>query len=309
MTTAEDFERAYQDKLWIDAAKTICARNRLSFQTLRRAGDSEHVVFLVDSNFVIKIYKPLSTGFEREKAALRFVEHKIALPAPEILGEGVVEQFDYLLTTQNRGVLMTREMWLGLEKTEQIEIITQLARGLRELHSHDPRAIEFDWRSFLGRQTETVVEKQRSSGASAVWLEKIPVYLREHLPLLRETARPVFMHGDVHFGNLRLIKNAGKWRISGLFDFADSLKGPPEYEFVAVGVLMMQGQSEVQREFFRAYGYRDQQIDVVLRRRLMLLTILYECSSLRRYALRLRPEAVGYTLDELERNIWSFANK
>ena len=110
----------------------------------------------------------------------------------------------------------------------------------------------------------------------------------------------------MHFGNLRLIEEKGSWRISGLFDFADSLRGFYEYDFVAVGVLMIQGQGELQREFFRAYGYRESEMDENLRRRLMLLTILYECADLRKYALRLKPEAVDFTLDELERSIWNF---
>jgi hypothetical protein len=33
---------------------------------------------------------------------------------------------------------------------------------------------------------------------------------------------------------------------------------------------------------------------------------LYECSNLRKYALRLKPEAIDLTLDELERAIWNF---
>jgi hypothetical protein len=41
----------------------------------------------------------------------------------------------------------------------------------------------------------------------------------------------------------------------------------------------------------------------------MLLTILYECSDLRKYALRLRPEAVNFTLEELERAIWNFIKR
>ena len=94
--------------------------------------------------------------------------------------------------------------------------------------------------------------------------------------------------------------------ISGLFDFADSLKGFYEYEFVAIGVLMIQGQGDLQREFFRAYGYADLDIDVELRRRLMLLTILYEHSSLRRYAERLGPGTEKLGLEELERAIWNF---
>jgi hypothetical protein len=38
----------------------------------------------------------------------------------------------------------------------------------------------------------------------------------------------------------------------------------------------------------------------------MLLTMFYECSDLRRYAVRLRPEAAEYSLFELERAIWNF---
>jgi len=56
-----------------------------------------------------------------------------------------------------------------------------------------------------------------------------------------------------------------------------------------------------------AYGYTATQLDLNLRARLMLLTILYECSDLRKYATRLSPEAINLTLDELERAIWTFA--
>lgn len=79
-----------------------------------------------------------------------------------------------------------------------------------------------------------------------------------------------------------------------------------EYDFLAVGILMIQGQGELQKEFFRAYGCRENEIDETLRHRLMLFTILYETADLRRYALQLEPEAVDYTLDDLERAIWAF---
>jgi hypothetical protein len=91
-----------------------------------------------------------------------------------------------------------------------------------------------------------------------------------------------------------------------LFDFADSLCGFHEYDFVAISVLMIQGQGELQREFIRAYGYKETELDENFRARLILLTVLYECSSLRKYALRLEPEAVDDTLDELEKAIWNF---
>jgi hypothetical protein len=72
---------------------------------------------------------------------------------------------------------------------------------------------------------------------------------------------------------------------------------------------MIQGQSKLQREFFKAYGYAESELDESLRKRLMLLTILYECSDLRRYAMRLTPEAIDFSFEKLEKAIWSFADK
>jgi len=116
----------------------------------------------------------------------------------------------------------------------------------------------------------------------------------------------VFLHGDIHAGNLLLRQEGGRWQVGGLIDFGDSLCGFNEYEFVAPGVLMLQGDGELQKELLLAYGYTAAELDIELRARLMLLTVLYECSDLRKYALRLAPAAIHLTLDELEQAIWTF---
>lgn len=302
----KDFQAFFKHDIWHSVAEEICKRCKLSFRSIKRSEHGENIVFLIDETSVVKIYTPFRSGFRREKAALEFVAGKTSLPTPEILSEGEIEGFDYLVTTQNAGVLMTREIWLNLEKRDRIDVVSRLAAGLAELHSNDAAAINFDWQSFIGHQTATFFERQKTGGASAKWLERLPFYVEENLKLLPESGADVFLHGDVHFGNLRLTRTNGRWKISALFDFADSLKGFHEYEFVAAGVLMMQGQAEIQREFFLSYGYKESELDEFLRRRLMLLTILYECSNLQKYALRLKPEAVDFTLDELERAIWNF---
>lgn len=306
--TAKDFELYFRDEIWRGAAETICRRHALTFREVKRSEHGENIIFLIDDAFIVKIYTPFRDGFRREKTALAFTFGKTSLPLPEILFEGEIEGFDYLVTTQLGGASVPRDGSRKLKTKERIEIVSNLAAGLKELHSLDAAEIDFDWQRFIERQTKTVLERQKANGANPEWLEKIPVYLEENLKLLPKDLPPVFLHGDVHFGNLRFTETNGKSKISGLFDFADSLKGFHEYEFVAIGVLMIQGQGEIQREFFRAYGYKENEIDEALRRRLMLLTILYECSDLRKYALRLKPEAVDLSLEELERAIWNFAD-
>jgi hygromycin-B 7''-O-kinase len=306
ISSIEEFDHHFRDDFWREFARAICERHNILCSELRRSDHGENIVFLDGDRYAVKIYTPFRRGFAREKAAFEFSQGKTSLKLPEIIAAGNIEGFDYLLMTQLEGSLMTKEKWLGLKTSEQISVVSQLASGLKELHSHDAAGIDFDWNEFLVSQIDTCIERQKAAGANPQWLESLPGYLEENLKLLPENFRQVFLHGDVHFGNLRLKKEKGKWVISGLFDLADSLSGFHEYEFVAPGVLMIQGQGELQREFFRAYGYKDNELDLSLRRRLMLLTILYECSDLRKYALRLKSEAVNFTLEELEKAVWSF---
>lgn len=305
MSDAQEFRLHFKDDFWNSVAETICRRHKISYNLLLRAEEGESVVFLIEDEFALKIYIPFKDGIVREQKALEIA--KTSLNLPKIVASGEFEGFRYLITTQIKGEAMTRKLWLQLDWREQIPILSQLAAGLKELHASNAAEIDFDWDEFIRRQASISVERQKASGVNSKCLEDLPAFIEENLKLLPPNSEKVFMHGDVHFGNLRFQKNNGNWQISGLFDFADSRRGFREYEFVAVGVLMIQGQGELQREFFGSFGYADSEIDETLRKRLMLLTIFYEWSDLRRYALRLRPEAVDYSLDELERAIWSFA--
>ncbi len=302
--TAKDFSKYFKADFWTRAAETICCRHKISFQNLLRDEYGESIVFLIDEKLVLKIYIPTKNGCEREQIALEAA--KTSLKIPEIYAFGEFENFKYLITTQLKGELMTREKWLKLDKREQIKILSQLAKGLKELHTSNTTNIDFDWHKFIERQANICIERQMACGVNPKVLKSLPLFLEENLKLLPQNFAEVLLHGDVHFGNLRVLKQNGHWQISGLFDFADSLKGFREYDFLAVGLLMIQGKGDLQREFFRAFDYTDAEIDETLRKRLMLLTIFYEWSDLRRYALRLRPEAVDYSLAELERAIWSF---
>lgn len=304
LPAAQEFSANFKSEIWRVAAEKICARHKIPFAELKRAEQGESVIFLVDDKFVIKIFHPGKRGLEREKIALETV--KTTFKIPEIVADGEIENYEYFITTQIQGELVTRDAWLKFDEREQIEILSQLAEGLRKLHRSDAAKIDFDWHAFVKKQAETCFERQKKCGVNEKILSQIPVYLEENLKLLPADFRESFLHGDVHFGNLRLQKTNGNWRISGLFDFADSLKGFHEYDFLAVGVLMIQGQGNLQREFFRFFDYADADIDENLRKRLMLLTMFYEWSDLRRYAIRLRPEAVDYSLVELERAIWDF---
>jgi hygromycin-B 7''-O-kinase len=306
---AADYESHFNHEVWRQAAATICARHNLSHTSLQRSRQGENIIFFVDRRFVIKIFAPFRQSYLREKAALEFANGKLSVRTPAILHAGEIEGWSYIVMTRLDGFL-AKEVWPEIIERERIEIVSCLGAALKNLHEHAPPlsdpALNRDWLGFIERQAETCVERQRACGANPEWLESLPAYITARLPLLPEESKTVMLHGDVHLGNLLLTQENGRWEISGTFDFGDSFCGFHEYEFVAPGVLVAQGNRQMQREFLFSYGYKESELDLNLRARLMLLTVLYECGDLRKYATRLKPEAVNFTLNELEAEIWTF---
>lgn len=303
----KDFDAHFKNQIWFEAAKEICRRHQISFSRLERAGGSEHIVFFIDDSLILKIYRPFRRCFEREIKALEFVIGKTDLKTPEIVQVGEFEHFQYAFITQISGTAMTRNDWLKIPEKQQIEFITKLAAGLKQIHQLNPESFDCNWAEFVEDRSSTFVQRQIEHGVNSKIIEVLPEFIEENLKNIPTTSPTVFMHSDVHFGNLHVSNADGNLEIAGLFDFADSRRGFHEYDFLAVGVLIIQGQREIQREFLKAYGYAENELDEAMRKRLMMLTMLYETSDLRRYAMRLKPEAVDFSLDELEKGIWSFA--
>jgi hygromycin-B 7''-O-kinase len=312
ITDATGYEHCFNDSVWEQAAATICARHKISYASLRRSPQGENIIFFVDETLVIKLFAPFRENYARELAALEFAHGRLSINTPEVLNSGEIEGWSYLVMTQLAGQA-SREVWASIGERDRFEIVSRLGVAMRELHAPaaplSQTALDRDWRGFIERQKRTSVERQRACGANPEWLESLPDYIATHLELLPVNHRQVLLHGDIHAGNLLLAEAGGRWQISGLIDFGDSLCGFHEYEFIAPGVLMVQGKRELQRALLLAYGYEEARLDLHLRARLMLLTVLYECSDLRKYALRLAPEAIHLSLEKLEAAIWTFATE
>ena len=304
------YHQYFNDEIWEQAAAVICRRHSLPDKgSLRRSPQGENIIFFAGDAFVIKIFAPFRENYLRETAALRFTHGKLDIETPELISTGELEGWSYLVMTQLPG-RASRDVWENIALRDRLEIVKRTGGAMRQLHQHkaplSETALNRDWHGFLKRQALRAVERQRACGANPLWLESLPAYLDARLDLLPASSEQVFLHGDIHAGNLLLDESDGRWRVSGLIDFGDSLCGFHEYEFVAPGVLMVQGNRELQRAMLLAYGYTEAQLDLNLRARLMLLTVLYECSDLRKYALRLAPEALHLTLEQLEAAIWTF---
>jgi aminoglycoside phosphotransferase len=302
----KDFDAHFDSGIWLDIAKEICQRHKVSFNRLERADSSDHIVFYIDDSLILKIYRPFRNCFERETKAVKFIGGKTDFKTPEIVQIGEIENLNYVFLTQIPGAAMTRSDWLKVPEKQQIAFISKLACGLKQIHNLNADFFECNWAEFVKDRAETFVERQIAHGVNPEIIKALPSFIEENLKLVPVNSQTVFMHSDVHFGNLRVSNSNRNLEIAGLFDFADSRRGFYEYDFLAIGLLIIQGQAKLQREFFKAYGYSENDLDETMRKRLMMLTMLYETSDLKRYAKRLKLEAVDFSLEELEKSIWNF---
>jgi hygromycin-B 7''-O-kinase len=309
---AAEYESCFRDDIWKRAAAEICRQHRINYSVLRRSPRGENIVFLVDKGFVIKIFAPFRDMYSREALALRLAHGKLRIKTPEVLHNGEIDGWSYLVTAQLAGRALNQP-WASVGLRDRFEILSGLGAAMKQLHSWEVTLSEtasdndHGWRVFLERQIRFSVERQRVRGASPQWVESLPTYLATNLRMLPADHKHVLLHGDLHPGNF-LLEGKGRHRqIAGLIDFADSLSGFHEYDFIKPVMHMAFGNRDLQRTLLLAYGYKEKELDLHLRRRLMLLTILHEGSNLRKAALRLQPNASSLSLEELEAEIWSFA--
>jgi hygromycin-B 7''-O-kinase len=307
--TAADYSAVHpHTEGWLPAVRVIAQRHGLE-GTPTRFGDGSMVVFAVGEQHVIKLYPPFCADKHlRERAALARIQGRVGFATPEIVADGEVEGWPYLVMTRVTGVPIDK-VWGQLPEAERERLASEAGEAVARLHALPVEGLsplEVDWGEFLQRQTARCVERQRSQGVAEPWLEQIPAYLeatRVHFPSSFPTA---LLHTELGPGHLFLTERRGRWELEGLIDFADALVGHPEYDFAAVGLFITRGDARWLRAFLLAYGYLPGELTPALRERLMTYTLLHRYSNLRWYLEQVPPRSSTGTLARLAEDWWSF---
>jgi hygromycin-B 7''-O-kinase len=109
----------------------------------------------------------------------------------------------------------------------------------------------------------------------------------------------MLLHTEVMREHLLVTEGSdGAWDLSGLIDFEPAMRGEREYEFVAVGVFVAEGDARFLARRLTAYGCHHDQLGPDLRRRLLAWGILHRYSNLRWWMQRMT-EPTQPTLDAL----------
>ncbi len=85
---------------------------------------------------------------------------------------------------------------------------------------------------------------------------------------------------------LLLNKIDGKWKLTGVIDFADCFIGDPFYDLLGPILFMFNIEKGLVKDFLRSYGYEDHQLNESLQKKLMIYTILHRFSNINYYISR-----------------------
>ena len=246
VVSEEDYRRHYEDdEFFISGVSDICLAHGLSTETLKRERFGSNVVFGVDGA-IIKVFNNLwAEDFVAERGALRCLS---ALPVPQILAEGSIGNWPYLILSVLDGI-PSGDVWDRLQHQAKVDVLGQLGALVRRLHAQAPTPeIRNNWAVFIGERVEGA---QAHHGMDEPWKSWLQSRLSQVIP---HTETPVLLHADITSEHVLLVERDGSWSINGLIDFGDAKVGHAYYDFVAPIAELTFGEPNLTRVFLESYG-------------------------------------------------------
>jgi hygromycin-B 7''-O-kinase len=271
--------------LWQPVVRRICQITGFArADNIKAAYPGSSAVFIVDDEVVVKIFAPfLTKDYYHEVETYHLIENRLDPYIPELLAFGVYpDNIDwyYLIMSFLPGQPI-REVRGKLPEEEKRAIAEDLGWYLRILHetpldkANVIQATAADWFAFLKERKKRCLEELRDK------TELPRPVLREIFYLLAsdvfspgDNFRPSLLNGDFTEDHLLLEKRLGEWRISGLIDWADSLVGATEYEWVALWFGLAGQDVSMFRDILKAYN-PELSLDSRFRKKMMAYTFIH----------------------------------
>ncbi len=300
---------------WTPAVQEICRRTGISARHIEAGYPGTNAVFVLDQTYVVKIYAPFChADFELERALYPIVSEHTRIPSPRLLAQGVLVdaiRWPYIVMDYKPGQPI-REVRPRLGADDLLDLASTLGAMVRQLHqiplrrlarvrhARDEWAV---WRQL--RMKRCIDELRREDGLPAQLLDEIDAFLRSQT--WEQDARMVLVNGDLTEDHILMEKHAGRWRISGLLDFADALIAPREYEWIALWFGALESHAGELQAFMRGYD-PNLSLDDAFFHRALAFTFLHQfgagiiATTLERLG---RPRV--RSLPELSEILWGFS--
>lgn len=309
----DEYERSLSDaEFWAPYARASLRLAGLDDGgEVRTHFPTTHVAALVGDRYLVKLHYEDWFGedcFQTEREAYRMLADR-HLPVPELLAEGALYdegwRWPFLAMTAMGGRSL-RDVGTAATPHDRERVARWAGEAVRALHGvpiHDGERI-----SREGYIDLIQIRTQRAHRDHELWGSlpaRLVAQVRDYVWSARdlidpEREGPVFLHGDLHAGNLFVDGEPGALEPRGLVDFNDAYEGDPHYDLVAVHAKALGADKRLLREFLDAYGWGE--LGRRWPRRMMALTLAHDYDMVESYASRI-PEEVE-TLDELAALVW-----
>lgn len=244
-----------------------------------------NLVVAAGPGHVLKLTPPIfRREVKAEAAALALLADVPGLPVPELVATGEWSGWHFVAMTRLAGESLAA--CRGRQSPAELASLAgEIGMALRCLHAQPPPAtgpLASDWAAYLERESLACVERQRRHGVDPGLVADMPRFLRA--AALAPPAATVLLHADLTAENVLVSDAGGRWRVSGLIDFGDAMRGDALFDLVTPALMIACGDARLLAALFDGYGLPRAERSPALRRRLAALALLHRFNDLRRYA-------------------------
>lgn len=268
---------------WVSAIEFLIHKHQL-VGPVKRGALGSHIVYRVGDSW-IKMMAPLfAKDMTFETSGLKTIEGRLSVRSPQILAEGVLEGWPYVVLDDIDGEPL-RSVWSKLHQAQKENLAGQVAKIIKEIRqceADDVIKSRFLWDDFIQQQYEQCEDQQRKKGLSNMWLKDVGRFLRRFDISEFRTHQLVFLHADLTYDHF-LMTQAPEPNIIGIIDMADCQVGHFEYELVAPCVFLFKGNQSLLRHFLIQSGYKPKHLDQRFSEKLLAWSILHRYFSMISY--------------------------
>ena len=253
INSPEHYRELFKNNLiWQPAIQTICERHQLKPEASRSELGS-HIVYKAGERW-IKLMAPIyHSEMNYEVAGLKSVAGRLSVPTPEIIAQGNLEGWPYIVLTDVPGEAI-KYAWKKLDSLKKNQVIKGMAQTIGELARCPAEEIiqnRFSWNEFVTEQYRNCESQQLKKRMPEPWRQQVSSFLKRFELNEFMTSRPVFLHCDLTYDHFLVMDG----KISGIIDMADCQWGHAEYELAAPCVFVLKGDRDGLRLFLQECGY------------------------------------------------------
>ena len=216
-----------------------------------------------------------------EISGLRAVQGMLSVPTPQIIAEGNIEGWLYIVLTHIEGKPI-RDRWKGLPPDEKVALADQIAQVSKEMSQCSPDQTireRFVWNDFIAGQYENFESQQMKKSLPESWLKTLGPFLKSFDVSEFQTSTPVFLHADLTFDHF-LVSDGARPKVTGVIDMADCQVGNFEYELVAPCTFIFKSDRATLRKFLIGCGFREKELNQRFSEKLLAWSVLHRYFSL-----------------------------